>query len=275
MRSLLLGALALSACVACAASPTPPPPFVARAPARNATTAPLAASASSSAAACFAEPVRYGPRVAASAASTARETAARACTAGDDAERAACRFALAHEHFEARRFERAAPLLLAVAHDPQAADAPLAAQLALESLNVLGSEADPPRAACFAVMEEELAKLLSERCGARYPPEADRQCASLSRIALDLQRCSECHPPRELYARSAEAHLKLARDHCALGRGPQQVNEDLRCDELLLHAYQSFVAAQDPARAAVVRGLLLDPANGFQHTSAAKRVVVP
>jgi hypothetical protein len=211
----------------------------------------------------------------ASPASPARETAARACTAGDDAERAACQFALAHEHFEARRFERAAPLLLAVAHEPQAFDAALAAQLALESLNVLGSEADPPRAACFAVMEEEIAKLLSERCGAGYRPEADRQCASLFRIALDLQRCSECRPARELYVRSAEADLALARDHCVLGRGPQRVNEDLRCDELLLHAYQSFVTAQDPARAAEARALLLDPRNGFQHTSAAKRVVVP
>jgi hypothetical protein len=272
MRSLLPGALALSACVACAASPTPPPPVVARAPARTATTTEVEAHASSSASACFAEPVRYGPRV---APSPARETAARACAARDGAARAACQFALAHAHFEARRFERAAPLLLAVAHDPQAVDAALAAQLALESLNVLGSEADPPRAACFAVMEEEITKLLSERCGAGYRPEADRQCASLSRIALDLQRCSECHPPRELYARSAEADLELVRDHCVLGRGPQPANEELRCDELLLHAYRSFVTAQAPARAAEAKALLLDPRNGFQHTSAAKRVVVP
>ena len=81
--------------------------------------------------------------------------------------------------------------------------------------------------------------------------------------------------PRELYARSAKANLKLARDHCVFGEGRQMINEWLRCDEILFNTYQTFLAIQDRGHAAQVKYMLLDSKNGFQHTVAAKRVATP
>lgn len=196
------------------------------------------------------------------------------------AERASCRFEVAREYWEAKRFERAGPLFLAVAHDPAAANAAAAAQLALESINMLGSSADPPRDVCYEVMADEIPKLLAELCTPAPSPGAERACAMFHVVDVDLMRCSECapgtasgHEPGMSYLAAAQIYLKLVNDQCVLGRGRQAQNESLRCDELLYNAYRWFSNGRDLASAARAKALLLDPRNGLHQTDFAKRLM--
>jgi hypothetical protein len=138
------------------------------------------------------------------------EARLRRCDAAPTEVRAPCRFAVARAWFDARRFERAGPLFLAVAHDPEAVDAPAASVLAVESMNGIAAYTDPPRDSCYELMAEEVPKLLFEHCAPGWwvvspdpaqpfrqydPPPApahrprtDGACPMLHRIAADLAR---------------------------------------------------------------------------------------
>ena len=145
---------------------------------------------------CFAEPLIHDKNAAhepmPADADADADARLRQCGTLAEGARAACRFALAREHFEAKRFDRAGPLFLAIAHDPRASDAPVAVRLAFESMNMLASVADPGRASCYLLMAEEVPKLLSERCTPAPGPRDEEACALLHAIDVDLASCSEC-----------------------------------------------------------------------------------
>jgi hypothetical protein len=186
---------------------------------------------------------------------------------------------VADEYWEAKRFERAGRLFLTVAHDRAAVDAAAAAQLALESMNMLVAWAEPSRTACSELMANEIPKLLAELCTPTPPPGAERTCAMMHIIDVDLTRCSECvtatvsgRDPDTAYRAAAQIYLKLAGGQCVLGKGRQARDESLRCAELLYDAYRWFSNGHDSSRAAQAKALLLNPENGLDQTDLAKRL---
>jgi hypothetical protein len=60
--------------------------------------------------------------------------------------------------------------------------------------------------------------------------------------------------------------LTLAREHCVLGRGQVDENEQLGCPRILFDAYRLFQQAGDAASAARAKDMLLGPANGMSET---------
>jgi hypothetical protein len=232
------------------------------------------------ASACFVEPVTYTKVVVKPVAPDAEARLLKCDASATEAGRADCRFAVAREYWEANRLERAGALFLTVAHSKGAINAAAAAQLALESINTLGAFAEPPRAACSDLMANEIPKLLAELCTPTPRLGAERVCAMMHIVDIDLTRCSECAPgtvsgrdPDTAYRAAAEIYLKLASEQCVLGKGRQALNESLRCDELLYKAFRWFSSSHDSTRAAQAKALLLDPKNGLRHTGFAKRLL--
>ena len=138
------------------------------------------------ASACFAEPVVYDKTVAANGSPSETEAPARQCDTTVDV--GACRFEVARAYLDASHFERAGPLLLALAHAKTTSNRPLAAELALDALDALARHAEPPRTACYDVMADETTSLLTELCTPDPQPGAEKVCAILHRIELDMRR---------------------------------------------------------------------------------------
>jgi len=230
---------------------------------------------------CFAEPVAYDHRlVTVKPMMHGADERLFECNASAGEKARTCRFDLAREYFEANRFERAGPLLLAIAHDPTAANAPLAALLALESINVLISAANPSRYACLKLLEEETPKLLNEHCTPEPRPEAEETCAILHSIDAIFMSCSECAPrtitgrdPEVAFASAGGIYLELAQERCIFGKGQQVRNAEMRCDNWLYRAYTAFQEGHDPERAAQARAMLLDPKNGLLQSERAKQLL--
>lgn len=76
-----------------------------------------AAPQPTSASTCFSEPVTYRKMAAQGPMPADADARLRRCGTFAEEARAACRFATAREYFDAKRFERAGPLFLSVAHD--------------------------------------------------------------------------------------------------------------------------------------------------------------
>ncbi len=99
------------------------------------------------------------------------------------------KYARARTYFEAQHWEEAALGFRDVALNHADKDAGIfAAQLYLESLNVLGGRAEPPRPACFEDMAKDVPAFLELYCkGSKYEDNKE-QCELLTRIQFDVQR---------------------------------------------------------------------------------------
>jgi len=230
--------------------------------------------------ACFAEPVTYSRRVRVKPMAGDADGRLLQCDTSTGESARACRLRMAREYFKANRFERAGPLFLAAAHDATAPDAPLAAQLAFESMNMLAVEAEPSRPTCYDLMVEELPKLLDELCRPEPRFGAGEVCAMLHLADADAVSCSECtgptvtgRSPWVAYASAGRIYLELANERCVFAKGRQARNDERRCDDLLFRAYSSFSRGNDVSHAAQARALLMDPKNGLRHSRGAKRLV--
>lgn len=234
---------------------------------------------------CFAEPVKYShpqtiePITVKPVPNDIHERLIE-CNALDGDAAQTCRFNIAHEYFDANRFDRAGPLFLDIAHDPNAATAPMAARLALESINVLINQAEPSRYACSEVLEEETPKLLNGHCTTEPRPGAEELCAILHFIDAEFMSCSECpartitgREPKVAFASAGRIYLDLAKNRCIFGKGKQLKNEEIRCDNLLYRAYDAFRQSDDLDRATQARAMLLDPKNGLLQSERAKEIL--
>jgi hypothetical protein len=157
-----------------------------------------------------------------------------------------------------------------------------ASMLYLESLNVLGSQADPPRAVCYDEMARDVPVLIDLYCrdaGARKNAE---QCGILHKIRRDIDRLGAEKlvrradkgdgDSRAQYEEAAVAYLALAR-RCvdeARAAGAQPVAE--RCDEIAFNAGKAFLAAGRPERAAEAARMLADPRNGMAKSPLAGKL---
>jgi hypothetical protein len=167
--------------------------------------------------------------------------------------------------FEAHRWDEAAALFREIAMHASAATGPYAAQLYLESLNVLGSHGAP---ACLGDMRRDVPALQRLYCGDAGAGTHGDLCHVLERLDLDIGRIESEKMPREA---AAERYLALFKTHCA--SAPKNVAPDARtCAELLYNAAISFRAGGVPNRAADVLAQMRDPRYHLQNDPLTRRL---
>lgn len=190
------------------------------------------------------------------------------------------RLTAACEHLSKGRLHLAAAAFLEVAHDADAEQRGLAAELGIASIDSVGTRADPIRNDCWDLMATEVSSLLGELCDPEPRADDERGCAFLRVVDVNLTKCSECVTAtasgRYYFLSSlhmaAELYLKVGNRHCASAHSSRRVREREICGDMLYRAYEAFEAAGEPARAAEVRRRLLDPKGGLSTMEGASRI---
>ena len=195
------------------------------------------------------------------------------------------KFARARTYFEAQHWEEASEAFREIALSHADNDAGLyAAQLYLESANVLAVHAQPPRPACVDDMANDVPKLIGLYCSADKQKKNEEACTLFTKIEVDIlrlaaQRCVDDADreggPAALarYESCGTGYLDLYRRYCKAPVDNGQPAQADRCDELVYNAARAFQAGRLVAKAIAVRMLLIDPANRMDRSPLAKKAV--
>lgn len=193
------------------------------------------------------------------------------------------KYARGRTYFEAQHWEEAAEAFRDVAINHHEMGAGIyAAQLYLESLNILGSKLDPSRPSCYDNMEEDVPKFIGFYCEGDDRQENAEQCDILFRIQRDIERLkaeelvkkADAGAPNriKLYEEAAGLFLELwkkyGKDACEQKKDSCKKNE-----EILYNAAKAFQAARLVAKAIAVRKILIDPKYGLENTVPARKAV--
>jgi tetratricopeptide (TPR) repeat protein len=193
------------------------------------------------------------------------------------------KYARARTYFEAQHWEEAAEAFRDVAINHPDMDASIyAAQLYLESLNVLGSKIDPSRPSCYDNMEKDVPVFIKNYCEGAKKEENDEQCSILFRIQRDIERiqaeelvkAADKGGPNRIkqYEKAANLYLamwkKYGKEACLEEKPGCAKNE-----EILYNAAKAFQAARLIAKAISVRRILIDPKYHLDKTEPAKKAV--
>ncbi|HEX7666311.1 MAG TPA: hypothetical protein VF407_17415 [Polyangiaceae bacterium] len=194
------------------------------------------------------------------------------------------KYALARTYFEAQHWEEAAIGFREVAMTYPDNDAAVyAAQLYLESVNVMGAHGQPPRTACFDDMATDVPKFLDLYCGTPDKQKKnEEQCTNLAKTQVDILRLkaqklveiADKNPgpsSAPQYEQAGNAYLDLFRKYCETPiRAGQQAQAE-RCDEIIYNAARAYQAARLIAKSITARKLLLDPALKMDKSELAKK----
>ena len=196
------------------------------------------------------------------------------------------KYARARTYFEAQHWEEAAIAFRDVALNHADKDAAIfAAQLYLESVNVLGAKADPPRPACFDDMARDVPQFIELYCKGQKAEDNKEQCELLTRIQFDIQRLKAQKTVEladsqndkgnykeglENYRKGAEAYLELWRGYCeepmSKGEKPKQCE---KANEIVYNMARAYQAARLLAKSIQARQILLNPRFGMNESDLA------
>ncbi len=206
----------------------------------------------------------------------------------DASTRAQLAYQQARIYYDARRWQEAAVGFRAIAINPADIDiGSLAAQLYLDTLNLLGSKVEPRQPACFQDMATDVPKLLKLYCSGAKGSVNDQTCETLERINADIGRLKienlvkaadrdeargKTAAARKQYARAASAYLDLWEKHGKRACLAQQPSCK-RNEEVLYNAARAFQAAGARAKAIAVRKILIDPRYHLDRTGPAVRAL--
>ncbi|NRA35628.1 MAG: hypothetical protein HRU17_20065 [Polyangiaceae bacterium] len=197
------------------------------------------------------------------------------------------KYARARTYFEAQHWEEAAVAFrdIAINHSDQEASL-FAAQLYLESLNVLGAKAEPPRPTCFDDMAGDVPVFLKLFCEGSKFEDNKEQCELLTRIQCDIKRLSaektvelaRTKPEGSaealaLFKKGGDRYVELWRTY---GEKQLSAGEESQCgamDEILHNGAQAYQAARLLAKSIGVRRLLLNPSYGLHETDLANQAI--
>jgi hypothetical protein len=201
------------------------------------------------------------------------------------------KYARARTYFESQHWEEAALAFRDVAINHADKDAGIfAAQLYLESVNVLGSRAEPPRPSCFDDMSKDVPVFLELYCKGSKFEDNKEQCESLTRIQFDILRLKaqklvekgdslsekgDYKNGLDSYKKGAEAYLDLWRTYCeqplSKGEKPKQCE---KADEIVYNMAKAYQASRLLAKAIQVRlTILLNKTYGLQDSPLAKKAL--
>jgi tetratricopeptide (TPR) repeat protein len=193
------------------------------------------------------------------------------------------KYARGRTYFESQYWEEAALAFRDVAMNHSDKEVGIyAAQLYLESVNVLGTHSDPPRPGCYDDMAADVPKFIDLYCKGDKLKANDEQCGILIRIQRDIERlraeklveAADKGGPEATrqYEKAAEAYLgmweKYAKPAC-LEKKPACE----RAEELLYNSAKAFQAARLIAKAIAVRKILLQKDYGLNQTPLAKKAM--
>lgn len=194
------------------------------------------------------------------------------------------KYALARTYFEAQHWEEAAIGFREIAMTYPDNDAAIyAAQLYLESVNVLGAHGNPPRTSCFDDMATDVPKFLDLYCGTPDKQKKnEEQCTSLAKIQVDILRLkaqklveiADKNPgpsSAPQYEQAGNAYLDLFRKYCETPIRAGQAAQAEHCDDIIYNAAKAYQAARLIAKSITARKLLLDPALKLDKTEDAKK----
>jgi len=177
------------------------------------------------------------------------------------------KYARARTYFEAQHWEEAAAGFRDIAMNNAAhTDGIYAAQLYLESVNVLGSNFQ--RTSCFDDMEQDVPKFIDLYCQGNKAQKNAEQCTMLNKIQVDILRLraqknverADKEGGREalgLYEKGGAAYFEMFRRYCQDPVTNGQPPQAERCDEIAYNAARAFQAARLVAKAITVRRALL------------------
>ncbi len=198
------------------------------------------------------------------------------------------KYARARTYYEAQHWEEAALGFRDIALNYPDHDAAIyAAQLYLESINVLGSHADPPRPSCFDDMGKDVPRFIELFCkGSKFDDNKD-QCETLTRIQFDIQRLKaqklvekgddlqkkgSYRKALDEYKAGGDAYLALWRKYCegplSNGDHPKQCQ---KADEIVYNMAKAYQAGRLLAKSIQARLILLNPKYGLDKSDLAQK----
>lgn len=202
------------------------------------------------------------------------------------------KFARARTYFEAQHWEEAAAAFLDVALNNSDRDAAIyAAQLYLESANVMGGHASavvtqPPgaRIGCYDDMAVNVPKFIELFCTADKLKKNEEQCGILNHIQTDILRLGAQKKVEaadktggtealRIYEQAGTQYLELYRKYCETPIRNGQPAQAEKCDELVYNAAKAFQAGRLVAKAIAARMILLNPINKMDKSPLAKKSV--
>lgn len=193
-------------------------------------------------------------------------------------------YARARTYFEAQHWEEAAAAFREIALNHADKDVGIyAAQLYLESVNVLGSHSKPPRIACFTDMGNDVPKFLDLYCTGEKLTKNQEQCTTLTKIQCDIQRLKAQKLTEKADTGAADALAldeEAARTYLDMwhkyGEAPLRANQPPQCDrldEIVYNAAKAYQAARLLGRAISTRMILLNPDNRMEKSELAKKAI--
>ena len=197
------------------------------------------------------------------------------------------KFARARTYFETQHWEEAALAFRDVAMNYPESDAGIfAAQLYLESVNVVGEHSNPVRPSCFDEMATDVPKFIELYCGADKYTKNQEQCDILTRIQCDIRRLKaeqlsklaatkpDGSPERlRMFEDSARTYLDLWKTYGEPALSQGKVSQCEKIEEIVYNAAESFQAAKLVANSIQVRKILMDARYGLAGTEIAKESI--
>jgi tetratricopeptide (TPR) repeat protein len=177
------------------------------------------------------------------------------------------KYARARTYFEAQHWDEAGAGFRDIAMNHADKDVGIyAAQLYLESVNVLGSHMG--KTSCYDDMEQDVPKFIELYCSGANAQKNGEQCTTLNKIQVDLLRlkaqelvkAADKNGGKEAlsqYEKGGTAYYEMFRRYCQdpVNNGQQPQAE--KCDEIAYNAAKSFQAARLIAKAITARRALL------------------
>ncbi len=197
------------------------------------------------------------------------------------------KYARARTYFESRHWEEAALGFRDVAMNHSDHEVGIyAAQLYLESLNIIGTHSEPPRSACYGDIGKDVPEFIKLYCSDSKKSQNEEQCGILNRIQRDIERLQAetmvkegnalplgSQASLEKYRSAAQLYMDMWEKY---GREACEKNQKEACarnDEILYNASSAFQAARLLAKSIAVKKILINPKYNLQDTESAKKAV--
>jgi tetratricopeptide (TPR) repeat protein len=191
------------------------------------------------------------------------------------------KYARCRLYFEAQHWEEAGACFKQVAYDhPDNESAVYAAQLYLESINVLTFHGQPNRSTCIDDMITDVPKFIDMFCTGDKLQKNEETCTILTKVQCDIQRLRAQriveeadkggNNALELFEKGGRAYFDLWEKY---GATPLRNNQPPQCeklDEIVENAARAFQAGHLVASAIRARMVLLNPQMRMDKTELAK-----
>ena len=196
------------------------------------------------------------------------------------------KYARARTYFEAQHWEEAGTAFRDIALNFSDKDVGIyAAQLYLESVNVLGAHSNPPRPACFDDMAADVPKFIELYCTGDKLQKNQDQCTTLTKIQCGIQRLKaeklvELADKQggtqalQMYEQAGNTYYELWRKY---GEEPLSQNVAPQCDrldEIVSNAARAYQAGRLVAKAIRARMTLLNPQFRMDQGALAKKATL-